>query len=64
MYDMSLAEQFGPLDKEADTYRTWARLYITGASFWEIDWEQVINYFSQVYAAVPMLRDGSGVTAS
>lgn len=64
MYDMSLAERFGPLDKDADTYRTWARTYIIGASFWELDWVQVINYFQQVYAAVPMLRDGSGMTAS
>lgn len=64
IYDMSLTERFGPLDKEADTYRTWARLYITGASFWEIDWEQVINYFSQVYPSTPMLRDSSGMTAA
>jgi tetratricopeptide (TPR) repeat protein len=64
MYDMSLTERFGPLDKEADTYRTWSRLYVTGASFWEIDWVQVINYFSQVYSAVPMMRDGSGMTSA
>ncbi len=64
MYDMSLTERFGPLDKEADTYRTWSRLYVTGASFWELDWEQVINYFSQIYPAVPMLSDSSGVTAT
>jgi tetratricopeptide (TPR) repeat protein len=64
IYDMSLTERFGPLDKEANTYRDWARLYITGASFWELDWVEVINYFSQVYAATPMLRDRSGMTAA
>lgn len=64
MYDMSLTERFGPLDKEADTYRTWSRMYITGASFWELDWEQVINYFSQIYASTPMLMDASGMTAT
>ncbi len=64
IYDMSLTERFGPLDKDANVYREWARLYITGASFWELDWVQVINYFSQVYAATPMLRDSSGMTAA
>lgn len=64
MYDLSLTEQFGPIDKDADAYRNWARLYVTGASFWELDWVQVINYFQQVYAAVPMMIDSSGMTAS
>jgi len=62
IYDMSLTERFGPLDKEADTYRTFARYYITGASFWELDWPQVINYFSELYLSVPGLRDASGMT--
>ncbi|NPV56414.1 MAG: hypothetical protein HPY76_07070 [Anaerolineae bacterium] len=62
MYDLALTEKFGPLDKEADGYRTWARFYLTGASFWEVDWEKVVYYFSQVYPALPNLRDGSGWT--
>ncbi len=64
IYDMSLTERFGPLDNEANTYRDWARLYITGASFWEINWPKVIEYFAQVYASTPMLRDQSGMTAA
>jgi len=64
IYDMSLTERFGPLDKDANVYREWARVYILGASFWELDWVQVINYFSQVYAATPMLSDSSGMTAA
>ena len=63
MYDLALAERFGPLDSDADSYRTWARYYVTGASFWKIDWVQVINYFSEIYPYLPNLRDGSGVTA-
>ena len=64
IYDLTLAERFGPLDRDADGYRTWARYYITGASFWGIDWSQVISYFSQVVPAFPNLRDGSGKTAT
>lgn len=63
MYDLALAERFGPLDADADSYRTWARYYVTGASFWKIDWQQVVNYFSEIYPNLPNLRDGSGMTA-
>jgi len=64
IYDLALAERFGPLDIEAKNYRTWARYYLTGASFWEVDWAQVVNYFSQFYTALPNLRDGSNITAT
>lgn len=63
MYDLALAERYGPIDSQAEQYRTWARYYMTGASFWEVDWAKVIDYFYQVYAALPNLRDGSGWTA-
>lgn len=64
IYDLSLAERFGPLDSEAQGFQTWARLYITGASFWDIDWKQAVYYFAQVAPALPNLRDGSGMTAN
>lgn len=64
IYDLALSERFGPMDKEADGFRNWARMYILGSSFWEIDWAEVINYFGQVYAAMPNLRDGSDWTAA
>ncbi|MCC6147615.1 MAG: hypothetical protein IT308_08625 [Anaerolineaceae bacterium] len=64
MYDLALTERFGPLDKEADSYRTWARLYLTGASFWGIDWQRVVEAFMQIYPSLPNLRDGSGYTAA
>ena len=64
IYDLSLAERFGPLDTEAESYLTWARIYILGASFWQIDWKQAVYYFEQVAPQLPNLRDGSGMTAT
>lgn len=64
IYNLTLAETFGVLDTEADGLRTWARYYITGASFWDIDWPQAIEYFSQVAAQYPNMHDGSNWTAA
>ncbi|MBN1146435.1 MAG: hypothetical protein JXA78_04205 [Anaerolineales bacterium] len=64
IYDLTLAANFGPLDTEAQAYLTWSTMYITGASFWQIDWEQVIYYFEQVAPQMPALTDGSGMTAN
>lgn len=64
IYDLTLAEQFAPLDSTAESYRTWARLYLTGASYWDVDWYQVVYYFEQVYQALPYLMDGSNVSAT
>jgi len=64
IYDLALMEKFGPIDKEADAYRNWARFYLTGSSFWEVDWVRVLEYFSQIYASLPNLRDGTGYTAA
>lgn len=59
IYDLTLAERFGPLGSYADGLRSFARLYIIGASFWEIDWVQAQYYFSQVYPHQPNLMDAS-----
>jgi tetratricopeptide (TPR) repeat protein len=59
IYQLSLAERFGPLDRTADGLREGARLYITGASFWELDWSQAVTYFSQVGLGWPSLWDGT-----
>jgi tetratricopeptide (TPR) repeat protein len=63
-YDLALAERFGPLDVEAYNYRLWAELYTTGASFWDIDWPQAVNYFGQLRVSAPYLRDRSGWTTT
>lgn len=62
MYDLAQAEQYGPIDTQAEQYRTWARYYTTGASFWAVDWPKVVEYFYQLYTSLPNLRDGSGMT--
>ena len=64
LYDLALMERFGPLDNEAQNYRIWSRYYITGASFWKVDWAAVVNNFAQVVPSLPNLRDGSGLTAT
>ncbi len=63
IYDLTLAESFGPLDYEADVYRDWARLYLTALGFWEAYPEQAVYYFGQIAAALPGLRDGAGWSA-
>jgi hypothetical protein len=64
IYDLTLAERFGPLDGSADGLRSFARMYIIGASFWELDWSQALDYFRQVYQFTPNLRDASNITAT
>lgn len=63
-YDLALAERFGPLDVEARNMRTWANLYVTGASFWGLDWAQAVEFFGQLVPVAPNLRDSSNITAT
>jgi tetratricopeptide (TPR) repeat protein len=64
IYDFALAEQYGPIDKEAVAYRQAASYYLTGSGFWQVDWPQAVYYFSQVYASMPNMRDGSNYSAA
>jgi hypothetical protein len=63
IYQLTLAERFGPLDNTANGMRESARMYILAASFWELDWKNAVLYFQQVYAGWPSLWDGT-MTAS
>ena len=63
IYYLTLAERFGQLDNSANGVREGARYYLLGASFWELNWEQSLLYFSQVAPGWPSLWDGS-MTAS
>lgn len=47
IYQLTLAERFGPLDRDASGLREGARVYLIGASFWELDWVQALSYFEQ-----------------
>ncbi len=64
MYDLSRAELFGPLDRDAQAWRSWARLYVNGASYWEVNWAQAIAFFSELALAAPNLRDQANWTAT
>ena len=59
MYQLTLAERLGPLDSSASGLREGARLYILGASFWDLDWKNAVFYFSQLYPAWPQMWDGT-----
>ncbi len=59
IYQLTLAERFGPLDNTANGLREGARMYISGASFWELDWSQAVTYFTQVNSGWPSLWDGT-----
>jgi tetratricopeptide (TPR) repeat protein len=63
IYQLTLAERFGPLDRDANGLREGARYYLIGASFWELDWEQAFNYFDQVYRGWSGLWDGTMTSA-
>ncbi len=63
IYQLTLAERFGPLDRDTNGLREGARYYILGASFWELNWDQALFYFDQVYGGWPSLWDGT-MTAS
>jgi tetratricopeptide (TPR) repeat protein len=55
LYDLSLAERFSPLDREAEEYRGWARLYLLANSFVGVNWAEATYYFGQVYLAAPYI---------
>lgn len=63
IYDLTLAERFGPLDGEANGARTFARYYLAGAAFWEVDWVKAQYYFAQTMLGYPGLMDSSCKTA-
>ena len=63
IYQFTLAERFGTLDRDANALREGARYYLIGASFWELDWQQALFYFDQVYRGWSGLWDGT-MTAS
>lgn len=63
IYQFTLAERFGTLDNTANGLREGARYYLLGASFWDLDWERAVFYFSQVAGGWPTLWDGT-LTAS
>jgi tetratricopeptide (TPR) repeat protein len=64
LYDLALAESFAPMDTQSGVWREWARLYLLGASFWNVDPGQAVSTFSQLILSAPYLRDQSGLTVT
>jgi tetratricopeptide (TPR) repeat protein len=67
IYDLTLAEHFvgtGNLDSVAESLRTYARLYIIAASFWDQDWLQAQNFFAQAMTGYPNMSDSSCKSAT
>ena len=59
VYQLTLAERFAPLDREASGLREGARAYIQASSFFGVDWAQAVNYFAQVASGWPSMWDGT-----
>ena len=57
LYDLSRAERFAPLDRDADNWRNWAELYLTADSFMGLNWAEATRLFAQVFAVSPYLRN-------
>ena len=64
IYDLNMAEAFGPLDAQASSYRDWANQYITAASWWDINWYTSMLYFQELAIYMPNLNDASHITSS
>lgn len=63
IYQLTLAERFAPLDRDANGMRDGARTYIQAAAFFGSDWKTSTELFQQVAAGWPSLWDGT-MTAS
>lgn len=57
IYDLTRAQLFGPLDRDADNWRSWAELYLLANSYMGVDWAQASYYFAQVYLIAPYLKN-------
>jgi tetratricopeptide (TPR) repeat protein len=50
LYDLSLAERFGPLDREAGYRRTLAQQYLFANSYFGLNWERAADLFAPLCA--------------
>ena len=57
IYNITLAEALGPIDKDADSMRNAARSYLSGAGFWEINWSKALEYYSNAAQVLPNMYD-------
>ena len=64
MYDLSVVGHLGAIDNVAAGAISWASLYMTGASYWDVNWAGAVEIFSQLYEQMPFFSDSSGMTTS
>ncbi len=57
IYDLSRAELFGPLDRDANNWRSWAELYLVANSYMGLDWGKAAFHFAQLYLIAPYLKN-------
>lgn len=50
LYDLSRAQSFGPLDKEAEDWRTSARLYLHANTYFGLNWGRATDLFLDLCA--------------
>lgn len=48
IYDLNLAERFGPLDSQAQAWRNMAAFYKFADSYYGLDWAEAAKYFGQL----------------
>lgn len=63
IYQLTLAERFAPLDRDANGLRQGARAYINAASEFGTNWQRSTELFAQVASGWPSLWDGSMTAA-
>lgn len=64
VYRYTLAEAYGPIDNASNGLRDAARSYLSGAGFWEINWEKAVEYYGYAMQVYPNMRDNaSGYSA-
>jgi len=51
LYDLSLAARFGPLDSQAEAWRSSAAFYLLANSYFGLDWRLASQYFAQICTA-------------
>lgn len=64
MYDLSVAAELGALDSQAAGAESWATTYLTGASYWDVNWPGAVEIFGQLYAQMPYFSDSTGMTTA
>jgi len=63
IFNLTLAEKYAPLDRDAINARQWAENYLNALSQWAVNWPTVISQLNQVYQQLPYLLDSAGIPA-